>query len=229
MTEAYFITGTDTGVGKTLVAGAMLLAAARMGKRTVGLKPIASGAQHTAAGLRNEDALALVAAMSEQLAYEEVNPVVLQPAIAPHLALREAGISLDVDRLHQLCAPALGHDTDFLVVEGAGGWRVPLNEQQTLADFACRLQLPVVLVVGMRLGCINHALLSAQAIRSDGLKLAGWVANQIDADQPHAEQNFQTLESWLQAPCIGRIPFLRNASHAEVAAMLDLRVLRAML
>ena len=226
MTECYFVTGTDTGVGKTLVAAGMLLAAAAAGKRTVGLKPIASGAEQTADGLRNEDACLLASVMTETLAYEQINPVALGPAIAPHLALRESGLTLDVAGLAERCAPTLARACDFLVVEGAGGWRVPLNETQTLAELAQRFGFPVVLVVGMRLGCINHALLSAEAIRSDGLALAGCVANQIDPGQARATENFATLAAMLEAPCIARVPWSDGASAQFMAAHLDLDALR---
>ena len=226
MIERYFVTGTDTGAGKTLVAAGMLWAAAAEGKRTVGLKPIAAGAVPTAEGLRNDDACLLAATMSEKLPYEQINPVVLQPAIAPHLALREAGLTLDVADLAERCAPALARACDFLVVEGAGGWRVPLNGCETLADLARLFGFPVVLVVGMKLGCINHALLSAEAIRSDGLHLAGWVANQIDPHQARAAENFATLVTMLEAPCIARVPWSEDASVRFMAAHLSLDALR---
>ena len=226
MTERYFVTGTDTGAGKTLVAVGMLWAAAAEGKRTVGLKPIAAGAVPTADGLRNEDACLLAATMTEQLPYEHINPVVLQPAIAPHLALRESGLALDAVGLAERCAPALAQACDFMVVEGAGGWRVPLNGCETLADLARLFGFPVVLVVGMKLGCINHALLSAAAIRADGLHLAGWVANQIDPHQARAAENFATLAAMLEAPCIARVPWSESASAQFVAAHLSLDTLR---
>ncbi len=226
MTERYFVTGTDTGAGKTLVAAGMLWAAAAEGKRTVGLKPIAAGAVPTAEGLRNEDACLLAATMTEKLPYEHINPVVLQPAIAPHLALCESGLALDAMGLAERCAPALAQACDFMVVEGAGGWRVPLNGRETLADLARLLGFPVVLVVGMKLGCINHALLSAEAIRLDGLHLAGWVANQIDPHLARAAENFATLAAMLEAPCIARVPWCEGASARFMAAHLSLDTLR---
>jgi dethiobiotin synthetase len=220
--EAWFVTGTDTGVGKTLVAAALLLAAGARGARTIGLKPIATGARLTAQGLRNADAETLCAAMSEKLPYDEVNPVVLAPAIAPHIALAAAGIALTAAELRARCARALGHPHDIAVVEGAGGWRVPLGRDETLADLARLLGFPVVLVVGLRLGCINHALLTAEAIRADGLRLAGWVANQLDPDMPHLAENVATLDAMLHAPRIGCIPWRPGMDARAAAAHLDL-------
>lgn len=227
MAEAWFVTGTDTGVGKTLVAAALLLAAGARGARTIGLKPIASGALATADGLRNEDALALLGAMNQELPYAEANPVVLAPAVAPHIALAEAGLALDVAALHARCLPALARPHDVAVIEGAGGWRVPLNHAETLADLARRLGFPVVMVVGLRLGCINHALLTAEAVRADGLRLAGWVANQVDPGMAGLAENLATLDSMLGAPRIGFIPWRAGIDARTAAGLLDIGRLRA--
>ena len=212
MADTYFITGTDTGVGKTQVAAGLLVAAARRGLRTLGVKPLASGSRLTADGLRNDDACLLQSVATETVPYDELNPVALEPAIAPHLALAARGVRLDAAQLVALCAPALARCRDFTVVEGAGGWRVPLNDSETLADVARLFGFPVILVVGMRLGCINHALLTAAAIRTDGLRLAGWVANQIDADMTQVAENLATLDRLLAAPRIGFVPFLQTPS-----------------
>ena len=222
MAEALFVTGTDTGIGKTLVASALLVLAARRGLRSLGLKPLASGADATADGLRNPDALALQALASERLPYAEVNPVVLQPAIAPHIAAGDAGVKLDARGLAGACRAVLARPHDLAVIEGAGGWRVPLNARETLADVARLLDCPVVLVVGMRLGCINHALLSAEAIRADGLVLAGWVANALEPDMPRLADNLATLEQRLGAPCLGRVPHLAPVSPEAAADHLRL-------
>jgi dethiobiotin synthetase len=224
--ESWFVTGTDTGVGKTLVAAAMLLAAGARGARTIGLKPIASGASATGQGLQNEDACLLRAAMNQELPYEEVNPVVLAPAVAPHIALGAAGLTLTAAGLRARCAPALAHPHDFVVVEGAGGWRVPLNHAETLADFARLLGFPVVLVVGLRLGCINHALLTAEAVRADGLPLAGWVANQVDPRMANLRENLATLDAMLGAPRIGCIPWRADIDARIAAQRLDIALLR---
>jgi dethiobiotin synthetase len=226
MAESYFVTGTDTGVGKTLVATAMLEAATARGWRTVGLKPVASGSEMSAHGLRNEDACQLLSATSEELGYEQVNPVTLAPAIAPHLALAAIGRQLTASELFRLCSPGLAASCDFRVIEGAGGWRVPLNHRETLADFARLVAAPVVMVVGIRLGCINHALLTAEAIRADGLRLAGWVANRLDPAAEQVEGIIETLDAMLGAPRIGDIPAMSPACVRSVASMLQLERLR---
>lgn len=216
---AFFITGTDTGVGKTRISAALLHAASERGLSTAGLKPVAAGCEATPAGLRNDDALRLQALSRPALAYEQVNPVALAPAIAPHIAALEARRPLSVDRLAGYCRGAMGR-ADVTLIEGAGGWRVPLNRSETLADLPRLLQLPVILVVGVRLGCLNHALLTAEAIARDGLPLAGWVANTLEADMPRLEANIETLAASLGAPCLGRVPMLTSPEPASVAAYL---------
>lgn len=220
---AYFVTGTDTDIGKTAVATGLLALAARQGLSTVGLKPVAAGAEATDDGLRNSDALALQRAGTLDLDYEQVNPYCLEPAIAPHIAAAEAGINLRVARLEGFCRGVLIRKPDLCLIEGAGGWRVPLNERETLADLAIALQLPVILVVGMKLGCISHALLTAEAIARDGLTLAGWVAN-TPAPQAMARygDNLATLRSRLPAPLLGEVPYLADPAPQRVAEYLSL-------
>lgn len=222
MADAVFVTGTDTGVGKSLVAAALLAAAGVRGLRTVGLKPLAAGAERSAVGLRNEDAELLIRAMNLALPYHEVNPVVLEPPIAPHLALARRGERLTAQELRARCEPALQHGHELAVVEGAGGWRVPLAGHETLAEMARLLGFPVVLVVGMRLGCLNHALLTAEAIRSDGLPLAGWVANVVDPHMACLQENVATLDALLGAPRLGLIPWQPGIGAEDVAGLLDL-------
>jgi len=212
--KAFFITGTDTGVGKTLVSAALLLAAKNRGLTTAALKPVAAGCDDTADGLRNEDALLLKSVITEALTYEQINPVALEPAIAPHIAAKQAKRSLSVDRLAGFCRGVL-NTADFTLVEGAGGWRVPLNTTETLADLAKTLKLPVIMVVGIRLGCINHALLTAEAITRDGLQLAGWVANCVDPDMPFQQENIASLEQRLPAPYLGVVPHLFDEVSPE--------------
>jgi dethiobiotin synthetase len=225
MNAAYFITGTDTDVGKTTVAAGLLHAARQAGKSTAAGKPVASGCQLTPKGLRNSDALALLAECSLPLSYAEVNPVAFEPAIAPHLAAREAGVALTVQSLLKPMQHVLAKQADFTLIEGAGGWRVPLADQDNLSDLAQALKLPVILVVGVRLGCISHALLTAEAIARDGLPLAGWVANIIDPKTSRLEENLATLAERRPAPCLGRVPKLKHPSAEAVAAYLQLDLL----
>lgn len=225
MNRAFFVTGTDTEIGKTTIAAALLHAARRRGLSTAAAKPVASGCAKTTQGLRNEDALALLGQCTLPLGYEEVNPLAFEPAIAPHLAAREAGIALHVEALIEPVRAVLAHGADFTLVEGAGGWRVPLAGAETLSDLPIALRLPVILVVGVRLGCINHAVLTAEAIRADGLELAGWVANVVDPHTSRLDDNLATLTERLPAPCIGRVPRLAVASPEAVACHLDVEML----
>jgi dethiobiotin synthetase len=206
MRNGYFITGTDTEVGKTRVSVALLHRLQQQGLSVAGMKPVAAGCDETAAGLRNEDALALQAASSIALPYETLNPYALAPPIAPHLAARDAGIIIDIDRI--LAAyRTIAAQVDSVVVEGAGGWRVPLNDHQDMSDLAVALGLPVVLVVDIRLGCINHALLSTQAITACGLPLAGWVANHAHGDYARSADNIASIDARIGTPLLGVIPF----------------------
>ncbi|MFB4392359.1 MULTISPECIES: dethiobiotin synthase [unclassified Pseudomonas] len=225
MNQAYFIAGTDTDVGKTTVAAGLLYAAKLQGLSTLGAKPVASGCNLTSKGLRNSDALALIDESSVKLPYEQVNPFAFEPAIAPHLAAREAGVALSVPTLLAAMRNVLAQGADFTLVEGAGGWRVPLSDHANLSDLAMALKLPVILVVGVRLGCINHALLSAEAIARDGLQLAGWVANIVDPRTSRLEENLASLAERLPAPCLGRVPKLKQATADAVAAHLQLDLL----
>ena len=225
MSPAYFIAGTDTDVGKTTIAAGLLYAARQAGLSTAAGKPVASGCEQTPHGLRNADALALLAECSLPLSYDEVNPVAFEPAIAPHIAAREADVVLSVSSLLAPMQRVLAKQADFTLIEGAGGWRVPLSDQDSLSDVARGLDLPVILVVGVRLGCISHALLTAEAIAQDGLQLAGWVANIIDSKTARLEENLATLAERLPAPCLGRVPKLKAVSAQAVAEHLQLDLL----
>lgn len=225
MSQAYFIAGTDTDVGKTTIAAGLLHAARLQGLSTLGAKPVASGCSMTAKGLRNSDAQALSDESSIKLAYEEVNPFAFEPAIAPHVAAREANVALEVTVLAKAMRHVLEQGADFTLIEGAGGWRVPLSNHANLSDLAIALKLPVILVVGVRLGCINHALLSAEAIARDGLQLAGWVANVIEPRTSRLEENLASLAERLPAPCLGRVPKLKQATADAVAEHLQLDLL----
>jgi dethiobiotin synthetase len=225
MRRGFFITGTDTDVGKTFVAAALLTKAGQQGLRTSAFKPVAAGAEPTPAGLRNSDALTLLAAMNQNLSYERVNPFCFAPAIAPHIAAAEAGVPLDISTLQSKMALFNQVNADFSLVEGAGGWLVPLNSEQTFADFAVALGWPVILVVAMRLGCINHALLSAQAIAESGLPLAGWVANQVQPEpMARHRQNIDTLRTALPAPLLGELPHFADGDFGQAADKLSLPV-----
>nr|WP_324258629.1 dethiobiotin synthase [Cellvibrio fontiphilus] len=218
--KAFFITGTDTNVGKTLIASGLLVAANNMGLTTAALKPVAAGCEKTDAGLRNSDALLLQSVITEPMAYEQINPIALAAAIAPHIAAQQEKRLLSADRLAGFCRGSL-NQANVTLIEGAGGWRVPLNPSETLADLARILRLPVILVVGVRLGCINHALLTVEAIRNDGLTLAGWVANCVDADMPALQENIQSLAARIPAPCLGVVPWLEPAEPNVVSVALD--------
>lgn len=224
--KSYFVTGTDTGVGKTLVSAAILEAAATLGKRTLAMKPVASGCDETPEGLRNEDALILMDAMSESLSYDQVNPIALQPAIAPHVAAAQVGRTVTAERLVGFCRGLQMRPADLLLVEGAGGWRVPLNDRETYAAMPAALQMPVILVVPLKLGCINHALLTAEAIRRDGLKVAGWVANRPVPEIMTCEQEtLEYLVNHLAAPCMGVLPWQEKADPKTLSVSLNVNCL----
>lgn len=201
--QVFFVAGTDTGVGKTHVSCSLLHAARLRGMRTLGLKPLAAGAQETPAGLRNEDALLLQQASTVQLPYSVTNPFCFAEPVAPHIAAARMNVTLTASSIAQQVSDALSaHDFNYAVIEGAGGWRVPLNDSETLADVVKLLQLPVILVVGMKLGCLSHALLTAEAVTRDGLALHGWIANDLGEPMPQLAENVATLERWLPAPRI---------------------------
>lgn len=225
--RAYFVTGTDTGVGKTLVTAALLHAANARGWSTIGLKPVAAGGASHDGTYMNDDARVLQATASIGLDYAAVNPVALTDAIAPHIAAERDGRTLNAGELAAHCRHQLNASgAEFAVAEGAGGWLVPLDARTTMADLAAALDWPVILVVAMRLGCLNHALLTAGAIEATGLTLAGWVAN-VTGDAMEAEaENLATLDDWLPAPRLGFIPNLGpHARPADAAGCLDLTVL----
>lgn len=221
MKHAYFVTGTDTGIGKTLIATALLHKAGESGLTTLGLKPVAAGGIDKAGEFVNEDAWQLKELSSSQPAYADVNPVALRAGIAPHIAAVQENRKLDIAELARHCRD-LASTNEFSVVEGAGGWCVPLTEHETMVDLAVAIGFPVILVVGVRLGCINHTLLSVAAIEASGLSLAGWVANQVDPDMPAVDENIQTLRERLAAPLLGRIPYLTEKSLPTVSGCLTL-------
>ena len=221
--KGYFITGTDTGVGKTLICCALLHRFAAAGKTVIGMKPVACGAARRAAGLINDDVAALRAASNVDAPLALVNPYCFGPPIAPHLAAEQAGVVIELqiilDSYRDLSATA-----DIVIVEGVGGFRVPLNRGEDTADLALRLGLPVILVVGIRLGCLNHALLTAHAIRGHGLTLAGWIANRIDPAMAAAGRNVAALAERLPAPLLGDVEFSANPQPQRIAELIALSV-----
>jgi dethiobiotin synthetase len=219
--RGFFVTGTDTDVGKTLVTCALLHAYAARGARVVGMKPVAAGAHQANDGLVNEDVERIRAAGNVSAPHALVNPYCFVPPIAPHIAAHEAGVEIELGRI-ELAYRDLAQRADVTIVEGAGGFMVPLNSHETNADLAQCLGLSVLLVVGMRLGCLSHALLTAQAIRASGLRLAGWVANHIDPRMPRGEANVAALTDRLAAPLIARIEFSRAVNPQLVAGLLAL-------
>ena len=202
-----FVAGTDTEVGKTHVATALIRALARLNVRVAGMKPVAAGAVTTAAGSRNEDALALAGAAKVGAPYDLINPYCLPAAVSPHLAAADEGVTIEPGVIRESFEALIAQTADFVVVEGAGGWLAPIGESLTMADVATALGLPVVLVVGLRLGCLNHSLLTKRAIEASGLEFAGWIGNRIDPHFQRADENIATLERLLDGAALEILPF----------------------
>ncbi len=219
-----YVTGTDTGIGKTLASCALLHALRGHGLRAAGMKPVASGCERLDAEWRNADALALQAAGEPGVAYADINPFALEHPLAPELAARDSGV--EVSLLPILAAHArVADNADALIIEGVGGWAAPLSASLMQADLVRALRLPVLLVVGLRLGCLNHALLSAHAIAADGAHLAGWIASHVDPDMARVEDNIEMLRARLPAPCWGVLPHAPDADPVAMARHLRIPVL----
>lgn len=220
----WFVTGTDTEVGKTIVSVALLQAAGRAGYRAAGYKPVASGSEATADGVRNGDALRLQANSGVALPYEQVNPLAFVEPTSPHIvsAIERRPIELPAltAGLERVAAQA-----DWVLVEGAGGWFTPLSERDTFADWVAQQQLPVILVVGVKLGCINHAMLTALAVRQAGLRLAGWVACDVAPPGRHHQEYLRTLRQRLPAPLLGEIPHLPHPDRQPLGQYLNIALL----
>ena len=210
--KGVFVTGTDTEVGKTFISVGLIEKFKQQALTVAGMKPIASGCEQTPTGLRNVDALAIQQHINIELGYDHINPYTFEAAIAPHIAAEQADEEIDIivikERFNEIQRQA-----DVVVVEGAGGWLVPLNQHQTMADLAISIGLPVVLVVGIRLGCINHALLSVAAIQQSGLPFLGWVANHVD-NRSESEDIGHSLKQRIEAPCLGEVPHLEKGQQA---------------
>jgi dethiobiotin synthetase len=220
-TNSYYITGTDTGIGKSVASAALLHALRGRGLRAVGMKPVASGCEMTADGWRNEDALLLQQASDPVPAYRDVNPYALPNPLAPELAAADAGVSIELQPIVEAHA-RLAAVADTVVVEGVGGWAAPLTASLDQLDVVRALELPVVMVVGLRLGCINHARLTARAIVEDGAQLVGWIANDIDPAMARSDDNFAILQRVLPMPCWGRLPFMAARDTETLSAYLHL-------
>lgn len=219
--DVYFVTGTDTDVGKTVCCQALLQAANRQQLSTLAYKPIAAGCEQTLYGLRNHDALLLQKSSSLEVAYELVNPIAFTAAIAPHIAaqienkpIEQGYISQGLQRLKSL-------ESNLIIVEGAGGWRLPLNADETLSGWVATQKLPVILVVGMKLGCLNHAILTYESIINDGLKVVGWIANQVEKGMPFYALNIEMLKHKINAPMIAEIPYLHNVSEQDLSSYVN--------
>lgn len=219
---SYFVTGTDTGIGKTLVSCALLHAYAAQGKRVVGMKPVAAGCDDDG---HNEDVKQLRAASNILASYGQINPYSFYHPIAPHIAAKKVGVNIDFARI-LTSFRELTSQADVVIVEGIGGFKVPLNEKQDSAELAQQLELPVILVVGMRLGCLNHALLTADAIAASGLRLAGWVANVLDASMPALRDNIAALKQRLHAPLLGVVEYQANPDARMAATQLNIGLLK---
>lgn len=222
--RSIYVTGTDTGIGKTHASCALLHAFRARGLRAIGMKPVASGCKQTPGGLRNADAEALIAASDPTPDYAICNPFAFAAPIAPHLAAHDAGTRIDLARLCETHAQ-LATDADRVIIEGVGGWAVPFGADLMQADLVRALDVPVVLVVGLRLGCISHALLSARAIVADGCLLAGWIANHVDADMLRVADNIATLRERIAAPLLGVLEYSPHPAPIEMASALDVGLL----
>jgi dethiobiotin synthetase len=220
MKAGFFVTGTDTGVGKTLISSALVCAFAQGGFNAAGMKPVAAGCRWEGGRLLSDDVEQLRAASNVLLDPDTLNPYAFEPPLAPRIAANRVGNFIDLGRIRNAFESAAAR-VDVLVVEGVGGFRVPLNEAEDTADLAVMLGLPVILVVGMRLGCQNHALLTAEAIAARSLRLAGWVANCIDAEMAALEDNLAALQHSLRAPCLGVVPFSAFPDFRAVVDMID--------
>ena len=215
-----FITGTDTDCGKTEISLGLMAAWQARGERVLGMKPVATGCDPSPDGLRNRDALRLQAQGSSPAPYGLVNPYAYEPPIAPHIAAGHAGVEIELPVIASAYR-ALAAESDRVVVEGVGGWMVPLSAQLALSDLPSALGLPVVLVVGLKLGCLNHALLTVESIRAHGSRLAGWVANAIDPRMQAHDENLATLAALIAAPCIGAVPWLPRPATPDMASYLN--------
>lgn len=224
MINALFIAGTDTDVGKTVASKAILQAIASKGFTTIGYKPVAAGCERTEQGLRNSDALHLMKVATQEMPYDDVNPYALELPASPHIAAKHENLTIDYKVLSDKLA-YLKTKAETVLVEGAGGWRVPVSDTDCLSSWVKQEKLPVVLVVGVKLGCLSHALLTAESIEADGLTIVGWVANRINPGTEHYAEIIEVLESRIRAPKLGEIPYVPSAKRTELGKYIDLEPL----
>lgn len=225
MAKTWFLTGTDTEVGKTVVSSALLQCAAHQGYKTAGYKPVASGSEWLNEGLRNSDALTLQKLSTVKLDYHRVNPYCFETPTSPHIVSQEINQPIDFNVMSEGLS-YLKQQADWVLVEGAGGWFTPLSENQFFSDWAINEKLPIILTVGVKLGCINHALLTQQAIIQSGLTLAGWVANEVEPAGRYQKEYLATLKQHIKAPFLGKIPYLNEVKEHNFTSCLDLSCLK---
>ncbi len=224
MATGYFVTATDTGTGKTLISGGLVEAFTQQGLRAVGLKPVATGCQETEAGLRNEDARYFMDHAAIELEYDQVNPYAFAPPISPNIAAREAGVEIDLEHLKRIYHD-VASGVDRVVVEGVGGWKVPLGDDVFVSDLAVELELAVIMVVPLKLGCINHAVLTLESMAAAGVELVGWVPNMLDRSLTHVPDVIDTITRYCDAPMLGIVPPLQSPLPGVVAQHLDITLL----
>lgn len=224
MIDAFFIAGTDTDVGKTVASKAILQALAAKGLSTIGYKPVAAGSEKTEQGWRNDDALHLQKVATVEAAYDDINPYALELPTSPHIAAKHEHVAIEYNVLSEKLAQHKAR-ADVVLVEGAGGWRVPVSDTDSLSTWVKQEQLPVVLVVGIKLGCLSHALLTAETIRADGLNLVGWVASRVNPGTEHYAEIIEMLEERLDTPKIGEIPYVPSAKRQELGKYIDVEPL----
>lgn len=221
--KTYFVTGTDTEIGKTFSTVALLKKISGLGFRTLGLKPVASGSEHTSQGLRNHDAIQLQQSSSIQIPYHDINPFVFEAPISPHIAAFQKNKTLSVKALVEHTKKIQAqYEYDYGFIEGIGGFKVPLNNQETVAEWIIALDIPVILIIGMKLGCLNHSLLTWEAMQRASIPLKGWIANCIDPHMLAFEENMATLKAWIKAPYLGKIPYHYRSHTLQDEINIDL-------
>lgn len=220
-TKGFFIAGTDTGIGKTRATVSLMEEFKKQGYKVAGMKPIASGAEDKQGELRNEDAELILQACSELVDYKLINPFVFELPVSPHIAAHQKNKQIDINEIEN-CYQNLASNNDVVFVEGVGGWRVPISEDLYMVDLVRKLDLPVMLVVGFKLGCLNHAILTEEAIKSDGLRLLGWLSNHLEEDYLFPDESLATLKRTLKSPHLAKLPFVKDSDEIHEFQLLNL-------